>query len=173
MLVQAKRLSVLMVAILAVASAAQAQDYAPDAPRTAVLRKIFGDTVVKGLDNLPLHSFKGAREIALELAQKVNEHSLSVKEARSSLLSILVKMDQGLPAADMSEVEFEVVGIMPRGESPAGLEVPGASEAIVASAPLPDSVESPGSSLDAAPAADSEPDLDGDAQERHVSSIGS
>ncbi|MBI3555807.1 MAG: hypothetical protein HY074_06065 [Deltaproteobacteria bacterium] len=135
MLLSRKQIAVLITAFLAVSSVAHAQDHVTDSPRAAVLRKVFGDSVVNGLQALSPLKFKGAREMAMDLAQQVQDHELNVKEARNSLLAILEKMDRGVSPSQLPDTEIQVVGVMPRGESPAGKELPGASEALVAAAP--------------------------------------
>ena len=159
-----KRISILVsipglfLAVSVLGQTAQAQGYSGEGPREANTRAVFGTKVVEGLSQLSPTRFEGAREHAMNLAQKVKDHELSVKQARDALLAVLVKMERGESLASLPDPAFEIVGVMPVGEAAAGHDVPGADISMVASAPKaeePDSAEEP--ALDSAPSKASAP----------------
>ena len=121
---------------------AHAQSSPGDSAREAVLREVFGTKVIEGLNSLFADRFESARERAMDLAQKVEDHELSLMEARDSLFKLLVQMDRGESLISLSDPAFEVVGVIPRGEVAVGHDVPGALSPMIATAHHTESRES-------------------------------
>jgi hypothetical protein len=119
--------------------AARAVVLEPSPEMTAALAEVFGSKTARHLIDLPAERFKGAPEYALTLATKVKEKEITLDEAKSRLLTVLNKLDQGATLENMPNPEFEVVGVMPVGESVANRMVPGAEAgaSLVASAEKP------------------------------------
>ena len=63
--------------------------------RETVLREVFGTKTIEGLNSHFANRFERARERAMVLAQQVEDHELSLMEARDSLFDILIQMDRG------------------------------------------------------------------------------
>ena len=121
---------------------AQALVLEPSPERTALLVEVFGTRVAHGLIDLKQERFKGAIDYAMLLARGVKAHQLTVQEAQDKLLKTLQDLDRGAQLASVPDPEFEVVGLMPVGESEAGRGEPGAGQAQVAlnlnTAPTPE-----------------------------------
>jgi hypothetical protein len=130
----------LILALLSQPLAARAVVLEPSPEMTAALAEVFGSKVARNLIDLPASRFKGAPEYALSLATLVKEKEITLDEAKSRLLTVLNKLDQGATLDNMPNPEFAVVGVMPVGESVANRMVPGADAAAasaVASAEKP------------------------------------
>ena len=65
-----------------------------DFQREALLREVFGTKTIEGLTSHFAGRFDRARERAKDLAQKVEDHELSLMGARDSLFDILIQMDR-------------------------------------------------------------------------------
>ncbi len=104
-------------ALLATAHFASAEIYITDPSREAILHRVFGGDVDKGLHGLFQERYSDAYERALELAQEVEDHQLTATQARAQLLTALQRMDRGQSLGDLPDPAFEVVGEMPHGES--------------------------------------------------------
>ena len=136
-------ISVLFFATLMLAQIGHAQVYVPATERETALRNVFGYRVAEGLTGLSGDRFDGARQRAMDLAEKVEDHDMSVKEARSSLLAVLLKMNRGESLAGFPDPEFEIVGVIQRG-SALGKETSATPAPTVASALWTETLDSAG-----------------------------
>jgi hypothetical protein len=108
-------LSALFLATALIWQDANAEIYLANSTRAWVLREVFDSRVIEGLSNLSADRFDSALERAMDLAQEVEEHKISVQQARNALSEILIKMDRGESLAGLPDPEFEVVGVIVRG----------------------------------------------------------